>query len=99
MPFDGPRLVSVGGDVAVHPYPFDASACTRPWDMPGPSTGCRRLGDGGERRALGANGGVGSRGEVSGVGGGDRGQLGEEPVEALAWVDLAAEAGADEGVE
>lgn len=39
------------------------------------------------------------RGEVAGVRSGDRGQLGEEPVETRARVNLAAKKRADEGVE
>ena len=59
----------------------------------------RGSGDGGERRALGTEGGVGGRGELAGVGRGDGGQLGEEPVEVLARVDFAVEAGTDERIE
>ena len=35
---------------------------------------------------------------MSGVGCGDSGQLGKEPVEVLARVDFAVEAGTDEGI-
>jgi hypothetical protein len=42
---------------------------------------------GGEGRALGAEGGVGGRGELAGIGRGDAGQLGEEPVDVLARVE------------
>jgi len=58
----------------------------------------RGSGDGGEWSTLGSEGGVGGRGELTGVGRGDGGQIGEEAVEVLARVDFAVEAGTDDGI-
>ncbi len=68
-------------------------------DLPAQARIQRASGDGGERSTLGAEGGVGGGGKLSGVGRGDGGQLGEEPMEVVTRIDLTAEARADEGVE